>query len=450
MCLDILPIDMVNCSYLNLLKRLNMTKNKELFTMARPVENHTNPTVVYLQMAIYGILDVREVDQTFIAYIWVYLRWINEHIRWHPNKFCGIQQIVIPAEVLWKPDVMIEEMTEKDKAPPSPYLTVSHEGGVEFRNDIMLISTCKMQIYKFPFDVQSCSLSFKSAVYSDKELLFEAILDSSMMTGWSRDMTQYEWLFINITAINTTVDNFIYNQSMIVYTIKMRRRPLLYIANFLVPILFFFSLDLASFLISDRGGEKLSFKVTVLLAVTVMQLILNEILPSSSDSIPLIAIYCIGMFGLIMLSLLETILVMYLIEKDFASEDNEANKGQIMSEECEDKQGNYDGEVKKWTHCSCVCDVSADEPPSDLLSVKEDKSSQLTEESNALEKLSDELGDAVKTLSLLLNSRKEARKPNYWTEVAKTIDKVFFVVYVTVAGLFLAVIFTVWINANDE
>lgn len=45
---------------------------------------------------------------------------------------------------------------------------------------------------------------------------------------------------------------------------------------------------MASFLISDNGGEKLSFKVTVLLAVTVMQLILNEILPSSSNRIPLI------------------------------------------------------------------------------------------------------------------------------------------------------------------
>ena len=68
----------------------------------------------------------------------------------------------------------------------------------------------------------------------------------------------------------------------------MKRRSVLYIANFLVPIMFFFCLDLASFLISDSGGEKLGFKVTVLLAVTVMQLLLNEILPSSSDRVPLI------------------------------------------------------------------------------------------------------------------------------------------------------------------
>lgn len=87
--------------------------------------------------------------------------------------------------------------------------------------------------------------------------------------------------------------------------ITMKRRPALYVVNFILPILFLLFLDLASFMIPERGGEKLSFKVTVLLAVTVMQLILNEILPSSSNRIPLIgkeaevfilAVWCEGTY----------------------------------------------------------------------------------------------------------------------------------------------------------
>ncbi|XP_037611649.1 5-hydroxytryptamine receptor 3A-like isoform X1 [Sebastes umbrosus] len=426
-----------NCSYQAVLNHLNL-KNKELYFMARPVKHHEEITYVYLQMVIYGILDVREIEQTFIPYIWIYMSWINEHIRWHPLDFCGLESIVVPTEVLWKPDLIIEEMTEKDKAPPSPYLTISRDGRIELRNDLMLVSTCKMQVYKFPFDIQSCDLSFKSAVYRDTEMEFQ-FADSKIAE--THKVTQYEWLFINMTVEKKTVNNLFYNQSMIVYTIKMRRRSVLYIANFLVPIMFFFCLDLASFLISESSGEKLSFKVTVLLAVTVMQLILNEILPSSSDRIPLIAVYCIGMFGLMMLSLLETILVMYLMEKDSESQDNEAAKDQSLSEDFND------GEMKKWTPCACVCDVSADEPPSELLSVaKEGTSSQLTEESNVLEKVSDELREVEKTLILLLSSR----KPGYWTRVAKTINKVFFISYVTVAVLFLTVIFSIWIHADDK
>jgi len=44
--------------------------------------------------------------------------------------------------------------------------------------------------------------------------------------------------------------------------------------------------------------------------------------------LPSPALYCIGIFGLMLLSLLETILVMHLMEKDSkASKDLEADKG---------------------------------------------------------------------------------------------------------------------------
>lgn len=68
----------------------------------------------------------------------------------------------------------------------------------------------------------------------------------------------------------------------------MKRRPLLYVINFLLPIVFFLTLDLASFFIADHRGEKLGFKVTVLLAISVLLLILNDILPSMSNKTPLI------------------------------------------------------------------------------------------------------------------------------------------------------------------
>ncbi|XP_073345289.1 5-hydroxytryptamine receptor 3A-like [Pagrus major] len=327
-----------NCSYRDLyqlLKSEGVGKNN----MIRPVKNHTSPTEVELYILIYAILDVNEKEQKFVSYVWIDLIWFDEYISWNPDDFCGLKAITLSKDQLWKPDITIEEMTEKDKINKSPYLSVSYRGQVFVRNDMMVVSTCTMRVYKFPFDVQRCTLSFKSDIHSDKEIQLIKNSSSSYSTEWSiaKMRTQSEWVFLHMNVSNTTVDNFEIQQTMVVYTIHVKRRALLYIVNFILPILFFLVLDLTSFLISDRGGEKLSFKVTVLLAVTVMQLILNEILPSSSDKIPLIAIYIIGIFGLMMLSLLETILVMYLLEKD--SKENEPNRGQSLSEDCEDKQG---------------------------------------------------------------------------------------------------------------
>uniref|UniRef100_A0A4W6DEC6 Uncharacterized protein n=1 Tax=Lates calcarifer TaxID=8187 RepID=A0A4W6DEC6_LATCA len=324
------PWNSENCSYHHFLNYLNLSENKNLYSMLRPVRHHKITTELYLKMVIYAILDVREKDQAFVPYIWIYLSWHNHHIQWDPTEFCGLESVEVPTELMWKPDINIEEMTERDKTTPAPFMTVNYDGMVELRNDLVVVSTCRMRVYQFPFDKQSCTLSFKSVIYSDEEIWLYAITNSSKITEWSCQAmrTQYEWLFINMTVTRKTVNYFNFNQSMIVYTITMRRRSALYIINFILPVLFFLGLDLASFLISHSGGEKLSFKVTVLLAVTVMQLILNEILPASSNRIPLIAIYCIGIFALMLVSLLETIFVMYLMKKD-----NETDRDQALSQD---------------------------------------------------------------------------------------------------------------------
>ncbi|XP_028264337.1 5-hydroxytryptamine receptor 3A-like [Parambassis ranga] len=436
------------CSYNDVLNHLNLTKSNELFSMTRPVRDYREPTKVRLEVLLYAILDVREIDQTFVPYVWILLDWQNDFISWDPKDFCGIERITLPTDVLWKPDLTIEEMTEKDKAPPSPHLSIKASGHVYVQNDQVLVSTCMMQVYNFPFDMQQCTLSFKSVVHSISELRLVHSLTSSETTMWSRELmrTQYEWLFVNMTVDNKTVDPFDIDQDVVIYTITMRRRSILYIVNFLLPILFFLCLDLASFLISDRGGEKLSFKVTVLLAVTVMQLILNEILPSSSNKIPLIATYCIGIFGLMLLSLLETIVVMYLIERDSLSQDNEADGGRSMTDGAGHKSSEKEEKKKKWGLCSCICDGSADETPAELL--KCSSSSALTEEPHAFERLSDELKEVVEMLTLLLKSR-EDQKPGYWTRKTKTINRVYFIFYLTAASLFLLAMFSTWGHGHE-
>lgn len=157
----------------------------------------------------------------------------------------------------------------------------------------------------------SLSLPFSSA---DKELRFVPFSNSSRATQYSREVlkTQGEWEFLQLTVSrrNVTMQGKVWEN--LIYTVRerrrvgplqrvlitltpnpapqftMKRRPFLYVINFLLPIGFFLTLDLASFFIADHRGEKLGFKVTVLLAISVLLLILNDILPSMSNKTPLI------------------------------------------------------------------------------------------------------------------------------------------------------------------
>ncbi|XP_012720807.3 5-hydroxytryptamine receptor 3A [Fundulus heteroclitus] len=438
------------CSSYAVLKHLNLTENSDKYTLGRPVKNLNHLTWVLLEMKIYAILDVRETDQTFIAYIWIYLRWDNEYVWWYPEQFCGVKHILVPTKLLWMPDLTIEEMTEQDKAAPSPYLSIRSHGWVEFRNDQVVVCTCKMRVYKFPFDMQSCNISFKSIMHSDEEIKLFYNSNNTVITDWSREamQTQYEWLFVSMTVTTKTVNHFGFNQTVIVYTINMKRRSVLYIANFLLPVLFFLCLDFASLLMSDTSGEKVGFKITVLLAVTVMQLILNEILPSSSDRIPLIAVYCIGTFALMLLSLLETILVSHLINKD-ASQETEGEKTNCPIEGNEEELTNIKScfiGIKKCGNCSFVNKMSAVGTP---FTGKEGGMGALPEVSLALEKMSEELEEIKKSI-ILLGGREDDKKDGYWTRTAKKINKVFAIFYVTAAILFLVVVSTLWYFVDEE
>lgn len=70
--------------------------------------------------------------------------------------------------------------------------------------------------------------------------------------------------------------------------VTIKRKAMLYMINLIVPLFYLLVLDLASFFISEARGEKLSFKVTILLSISVLLLILQEMLPSTEDNLPMI------------------------------------------------------------------------------------------------------------------------------------------------------------------
>ena len=224
-----------------------------------------------------------------------------------------------------------------------------------------------------------------------------------------------------------------------------------------------------------------------------------------------------------MLSLLETIVLMYLIEKDSAPRDNETNRS--LRDKCHQGKDNYNNcpegetrgneavkswcnviqnnrnylcvhlkfllffilvnyivfsEMHSWTQCSSICD-GAGETPSELLSVANEvggalesdctkcsrhkmlddkhtidrlnkstepllqrQSRKLVEDERVLEKVSDELREMEKTLSLILSSRRDEVQPGYWSSVATRVNKVFFIFYVLVITVFLFCLFLIW------
>nr|XP_021152051.1 neuronal acetylcholine receptor subunit alpha-7 isoform X6 [Columba livia] len=102
----------------------------------------------------------------------------------------------------------------------------------------------------------------------------------------------------------------------VTYTITMRRRTLYYGLNLLIPCVLISGLALLVFLLPADSGEKISLGITVLLSLTVFMLLVAEIMPATSDSVPLIAQYFASIMVIVGLSVVVTVLVLQFHHHD--------------------------------------------------------------------------------------------------------------------------------------
>ncbi|XP_075889714.1 5-hydroxytryptamine receptor 3A-like isoform X3 [Nelusetta ayraudi] len=412
------------CSYHDIVEYLNLTADSSLYKTTRPVLDHTHITVAELDVILMAILSVK---------------WKDERISWDPDQFCGITKFSIPRDLIWKPDLYIYEMIHKDESSVNPLLFVSYNGMISSEEDMKVVSTCKLDVHKFPFDTQSCNLSIGSALHCVSEFHLIPSSNSSRATQYSHEVlkSQGEWEFLHL-SIDTNI--FRYEDKMweqLIYTFTMKRRPLLHVINFLLPILFFLTLDLSSFFISDHRSEKLGFKVTILLAISVLLLILNEILPAMSNETPLIATYSIVIFGLMLLSLLETILVTYLLDKDQVLQRELWLKKQ--EELSSDQQ---EAEKAKKTFCWCICKAYESEKQGDVpLQAEEVKTITQSAEPQVLLLIHQQLKELQEGINMHTGYRARGGKFVRWAE---RINQVYFVLYSTTVVVFLLHIFTEW------
>ncbi|XP_059196363.1 5-hydroxytryptamine receptor 3A-like [Centropristis striata] len=306
---------MLNCSRpdpISLLKALQPVFN---LSSIRPVMNLSTPTKVSIGFTMFGILGVDEKAQILKTFIWQNLRWRNEFVKWDPEQ-CGSSWITIPRKLLWVPDVVINEFMEKNSAPFVPYVYLFSDGLVLDERPVKVISSCRLDIYTFPFDIQNCSLSFNSYLHTIKAIPINRSSSAEEIFKFSKKVmtTMGEWELIGITAKTFLLPasrNETYQELR--FFVSVRRRATLYVVNLLLPSCFLITVDLFSFLLPPKSVDRSLFKMTLILGYTVFLLIMNDLLPVTGNTIPLINVFLSLCLALMVASLLETIIITNLL-----------------------------------------------------------------------------------------------------------------------------------------
>ncbi|XP_068115947.1 5-hydroxytryptamine receptor 3A-like [Hyperolius riggenbachi] len=300
-----------SCSYDNVVGFIQNTLDSNV----RPVKDWRTPTTVLIDLTLYTVISLDTSLQTLTTYIWFKMIWKNEFISWDPSNYCGINQVMIPGNNFWVPDLYIYEMTETDSnVPVTPYFVVTNEGKITNSKPLRIVSTCNLDIFRFPFDDQTCNLTFGPYVHAVDTITMVGRSNSSVVFKNSKGIfvSKGDWSLVNITVLNANLTSKGVTYSTVIYQILIKRAPIVYVINLIIPACFLVMLDIFSMFIDLESGERLGFKVTVVLGFSVLLLILNTMLPSS-DNPPVLGIFCCVCLAVMVISMIGSIFSLYML-----------------------------------------------------------------------------------------------------------------------------------------
>ncbi|XP_028259739.1 uncharacterized protein LOC114434618 [Parambassis ranga] len=277
----------------------------------RPAVNLSNPTITNISFTLYAVLGVNEKTQILTTFLWLRLYWQHEFLVWDPDECDGVTRISLPVRQLWSPDIIVYEFVDDDVSQACPYVYVNHTGHIRWDRMLRLVSACNLEIFSFPFDVQNCTFTFGSYMHTIRDVRVSPALTFKEMSGNSKRYLEAsgEWELVDILGETSILQFGIDEWDIITFWVVIKRRPVLYVVNLLIPSSFLMLIDILSFYLPPHSVDRASFKMTLILGYTVFLLIMNDLLPSTANGTPIIGIYFSVCLALMVISLLETVII---------------------------------------------------------------------------------------------------------------------------------------------
>ncbi|XP_034044737.1 neuronal acetylcholine receptor subunit beta-2-like [Thalassophryne amazonica] len=275
--------------------------------LIRPAVNKSQQVTISIQVTLSQLISVNEREQIMTTNVWLFQEWNDYRLRWEPDKYEGVKKLRIPSNLIWLPDIVLYNNAD-GVYEVSFYCNavVSNTGDIFWLPPAIYKSACAIEVQNFPFDQQNCTLKFRSWTYDHTEL--DLILTSDFA---SRDdfTPSGEWDIVSLPARKNEDPNDI-TYLDITYDFVIKRKPLFYTINLIIPCVLITSLAILVFYLPSDCGEKMTLCISVLLALTVFLLLISKIVPPTSLAVPLIGKYLMFTMVLVTFSTVSTVCVL--------------------------------------------------------------------------------------------------------------------------------------------
>ncbi|XP_063431277.1 neuronal acetylcholine receptor subunit beta-3-like [Mytilus trossulus] len=277
----------------------NITSGKNI--NLRPVLDHKSKVDVHMFFHLTYIQEFDEVEGKLSLSGYFNISWIDQTLTWNSTEN-GIEQFTLEEHIIWKPSFIIgnsyDGVTEKNQ--DHSVMRVQSNGVVTWTPGDNYNIVCNADVSRYPFDTQSCSLLILPWGYTFGEINVIPTYDY-VVQWWFTE--QHTWELIETSVVKGE------NLPMLEFSMKLKRYPMFYVLNLILPICLMIVINIFVFLLPPESGERVGYAVTVLLAIAVFLTISSENLPATSSprissiSILLFADVCISAFTVLIVIL---------------------------------------------------------------------------------------------------------------------------------------------------
>ncbi|XP_061186421.1 neuronal acetylcholine receptor subunit alpha-3-like [Saccostrea echinata] len=290
--------------------RLSVDIRKNYNKMIRGVQDMREVTYLYFWFNLIRIAEFDEVNGKLSVVGYFEIFWNDYRMRWEPAEYNYTNKILFKEKEVWRPLIVLVTPQDKFKIlgdNDNFVIRYNPRGRAEWYPGDIWASSCTPDMYKYPFDTQSCLISFTIWDYDINEVQFIALSDKISLHVYS---SHGMWDLIE-TSMQVDIDREL-NLTLIDITLILKRISTFHIVNMILPIVFVGLLNILVFLLPALSGERVGYSITVLLAIAVFQTIAFEKLPSvSKPNLPLLCIKLLTDLILSALVMTFTIMTLY-------------------------------------------------------------------------------------------------------------------------------------------
>ncbi|XP_048740681.1 neuronal acetylcholine receptor subunit beta-3-like [Ostrea edulis] len=273
----------------------------------RPVLDQSKSVDMAVSLWISSINDVIVVEQKMVVSAYVQVTWRDERLSWNATQW-GIHTMQFIQGDLWIPDLVLMNgfKTMQPLGGDSYFLSVTSNGEIVWDPFMVFESKCDIDVSYFPFDKQTCSIIFGTWSYGRNEVFL--YVPPNTKVEFREVVENSIW---EVTSADATFDP-VSNNNAVTFIIHLRRKPLHYFLNMILPIVCLGVLNGFVFIIPADAGEKMGYTVSIFLSFIVFLTMIRDELPVNSGNVSIMSIYVMIQIGLSMLVIFITSLQLRL------------------------------------------------------------------------------------------------------------------------------------------